>query len=238
MPAKGESFNIAGRTADGDSFTSSSFLGPNGDLDLAIYDDLSTKGSLVGILKIVPGTGPSLGQNSLTGSPTWSRPADPAIKATTYKAGFNAFSLIVTGGRYVPPASNGIVLGKPTPAVANNAGLAFFDGGIGGPPSRADRRVSLIPGTSLTIAASGLTQTNLKISTATGAFSGDFTLLDTHPVTPGAARITRKPTYQGMIVPTPAGPQGHGFFLLQQLPTATFPPPPALPVLSGGVILE
>ena len=238
VPAKGESFTIAGRTADGDSFISSSFLGPNGDLDLAIYDDLSAKGSLVGILKIIPGTGPSLGQNSLTGSPTWSRPADPAVKATTYKAGFNAFSLIVTGGRYVPPASNGIVLGKPTPAVANNAGLAFFDGGIGGPPSRADRRVSLIPGTSLTIAASGLTQTNLKISTATGAFSGDFTLLDTHPVTPGAARITRKPTYQGMIVPTPAGPQGHGFFLLQQLPTATFPPPPALPVLSGGVILE
>jgi hypothetical protein len=130
------------------------------------------------------------------------------------------------------------VLGKPTPAVANNAGLAFFDAGLGGPPSRADRRVSLIPGKSLTIAASGPTLTTLKIATDTGLISGGFTLTDAHPVTPGAKPIVRKPTFQGIIVPTTTGQEGHGFFLLQQLPEPIFPQPAVLPVLSGGVILE
>ena len=55
-----------------------------------------------------------------------------------------------------------------------------------------------------------------------------ITTAKAYSVTPDAARITRKPTCQGIIVPTPAGLQGHGFF----------PQPAALPVLSGAVILE
>lgn len=233
---KGESITIAGQTADGDKFTSSTFLGPDG--DLAIFDELPSKGSLVGILDIAPGSGPGFDDNTLSGSPTWSRPENPAANASTYKAGFAAFSNVVTGGSYVAPTSTQIILGKPTPAVASNAALAFFDGGISGPPSPADRFVSLIPGKSLTIAASGATQTTLKITTATGLFTGGFTLTDAHPVTPGAAPIKRKVTFQGIIVNNASQQEGHGFFLLQQLPQPVFPQPPVLPVLSGGVILE
>lgn len=237
VPLKGESITLAGQTADGDKFTSSTFLGPDG--DLALFDDLPSKGSFVGILDIVPGTGPGFDDNGLTGSPTWSRPENTAANASTYKDGFAAFSTVITGGSYVPPAATAIVLGKSTPAVANNAGIAFFDAGIGGPPSRADRHISLIPGSSVTIAASGLTQTTLKIATATGVFSGGFTLSDAHPITPGAKPIVRKPTFQGIIVRTPGGGQaGHGFFLMQQLPEPVFPQPAVLPVLSGGVIVE
>jgi hypothetical protein len=132
-----------------------------------------------------------------------------------------------------------IVAGKPTPARANNAGLAFFDAGLDDEPSIADRRVSLIPGKSLTIAAAGTTLTTLKIATDTGLISGGFTLTDVHPVTPGAKPIVRKPTFQGIVVRTPSGGQeGHGFFLLQQLPEPVFPQPSVLPILSGAVILE
>jgi photosystem II stability/assembly factor-like uncharacterized protein len=233
VPLKGESFTTSGRTADGDTFTSSAFLGPDG--DLAFFDDLPAKGSLLGMLDIVPGTGPGFDDNTLVGNLTWSRPANTAA---AYAAGFNPFSLIATGGSYISPATTSIVLGKPTPATAGNGALAFFDAGIGGPPSRADRLVSLLPGASLNIAAAGLTQTTLKITPATGAFSGGFTLVDAHPVTPGVKPITRKPTFQGIIVPTPTGHEGHGFFLLQQLPEPVYPQPKVLPTLSGGVILE
>ncbi len=236
VPLKGELFTIAGRTSDGDTFTSSTFLGPDG--DLAIYDDLPFKGSLVGILDIVPGTGPAFNDNTLTGSPSWSRPENTAATASTYKDGFGPITLAVTGGRYVAPLATAIVLGKPTPAVANNAGLAFFDANIEDSAILADRRVSLIPGSSLTIAAFGPAQTTLKITTATGAISGGFTLVDTHPVTPGVPKITRKPLYQGIIVRTPTGLKGHGFYLLQQLPEPIFPQPAVLQILSGGVILE
>jgi hypothetical protein len=147
---RGASFAIAGQTADGDKFTSSTFLGPDG--DLAIYDDLPSKGSLVGILDIVLGAADT---NTLTGSPTWSRPENTATTATTYKAGFTPYGLVIMGGQYAAPAATAIILGKTTPARANNAGLAFFDAGLDDEPSRADRRVSLIPGKSLTIAAFG-----------------------------------------------------------------------------------
>ncbi len=234
---RGESVIVSGQTADGEKFTSSTFLGPDG--DLAIFDELASKGSLAGFLDIVPGTGPGFSNNTLALSPTLSRPESTAASASTYKDGFSPFSTVVTGGTYLPPAANAIVLGKPTPAVANNAAIAFFDAGIGGPPSRADRRISLIPGTSLTIAASGPALTTVKIATATGLFSGSMSLTDAHPVTPGAKPIVRKPTFQGIIVRTQAGPQaGHGYMLLQQLPRPVFPQPAVQPVLSGGVIIE
>jgi alpha-tubulin suppressor-like RCC1 family protein len=233
VPLKGESFPIAGQTADGDKFTSSTFLGPDG--DLAIFDDLPSKGSLAGILDIVPGASDT---NTLAGAPTWSRPENTAATASTYRDGFGPYALVISGGQYAAPAATTIILGKPTPAVANNAGLAFFDAGLD-EPSIADRRVSLIPGKSLTIAASGPTLTTLKIATDTGLISGGFTLTDAHPVTPGVKPIVRKPTFQGIIVRTAAGGQeGHGYFLLQQLPQPIFPQPAVLPMFSGGVILE
>ncbi len=132
VPAKGESFTIAGLTADGEKFTSSSFLGPDG--DVAIYDDLPTKGSLVGILDIVPGTGPSLGQNSLAGAPTWSRPASTAANATTYKDGFTAFSLILTGGRYAPPqATLSCSASPPLPSPTTPASPSSMQASVGHP---------------------------------------------------------------------------------------------------------
>ncbi len=233
VPLKGESFPIAGRMADGDTFTTSTFLGPDG--DLAIFDELAAKGSFVGILDIVLGAADT---NTLAGSPTWTRPASALASASTYRDGFGPLSLVVTGGQYTAPAATAIVLDKPTPARANNAAIAFFDAGLDDEPSIADRRVSLIPGKSLTIAAFGPTLTTLKIATDTGLISGGFTLTDAHPVTPGVKPIVRKPTFQGIIVRTPTGQKGHGFFLLQQLPEPVFPQPAVLPVLSGAVILE
>lgn len=239
VPVKGENVSVTGRTADGDSYTSSAPLGPDG--DLAIFAYLPGMGSLVGNPQINLGTGPAYDDNVLSASDlTWSRAAAPAnakaAAAATYPAGFGPLLLTMEGGRYVAPAGSAIVMAKAPGA--NNASLAFFDAGIGGPPSRADRQLTLTSGATLTIPAAGATLTSLKITTATGVFSGGFTLVDNHPYLSGAAPIKRTVTFQGVIVPTSSGQRGAGYFLLQQLPANVYPAPAVLPILSGGVVIE
>ena len=235
VPPAGTAFTTAGRLADGDTYTSSSLLGPDG--DIAVFTVLPSKGSLVGLLKINLGTGPAFNDNVLTeGTLTWSRPASTSTSASTYKAGFGPLSLTAEGGKYIGPVAPAIVMDKT--AGTDNASLAFFDANIGGPPSRADRLVTLTAGTRLSIAAAGSTLTTLNLTPATGAFSGSFILTDNHPFLTGAPQIKRATTFQGLIVPTTNGPRGQGYFLLQQLPVEVYPQPKVLPVLSGAVVVE
>jgi hypothetical protein len=236
VPQRLDGIHITGKTADGDGFTSSSFLGPDG--DLALFDDLPSRGSLLGILTIIPGTEPGFDDNVLTGTPTWSRPANAAVNVSTYRAGFSAISMVLEGGSYLPPASGTLLLGKSLPPQPDNASLSFLGGGIGGPPSRVDRTVSLVPGAQVIIPATSTFPASLTITTATGIFTGGFTLLDVHPVTPHVAPIRRTVTFQGVISGQGSEQRGRGFFLLQQLPRPVYPQPAVLPVLSGQVLLE
>ncbi|TDU81203.1 uncharacterized protein DUF1573 [Prosthecobacter fusiformis] len=235
VPVNGAAFPLAGKLADGDSYTSSAFIGPDG--DLAVFSTLPSKGTLVGTLQVSLGTGPAYTDNALTGSTlTWSRPASIPTKVNLYKDGFDPIPLTVEGGRYIAPVAPAIVMNKI--AGPNNARLAFFDARITGPPSPADRYLTLTSSASLTLPATGPTLTSLKVASATGIFSGGFTLLDSHPFLFGAAPIKRTSTFQGLIIPTSSGQIGQGYFLLQQLPTDIYPAPTVLPTLSGGVIIE
>jgi hypothetical protein len=95
-----------------------------------------------------------------------------------------------------------------------------------------------VPGAQVIIPATSTFPASLTITTATGIFTGGFTLLDVHPVTPHVAPIRRTVTFQGVITGQGSEQRGRGFFLLQQLPRPVYPQPAVLPVLSGQVLLE
>jgi hypothetical protein len=58
-----------------------------------------------------------------------------------------------------------------------------------------------------------------------GAFSGRFTLAEANLCSPRPPVITRRASYQGLIVRSKVGaewvPQGIGYFILPQLPNQT-----------------
>lgn len=229
---KGESVTFVGKMPDGDSFTSSGFLGPDG--ELAIFQALPSGGSLIGLTGIMLGRSPDYLDNRLSAGPlTWNRPASTALRAAVYKGGFSILPMVISGGLYTAPAS--VVMNRPAGPVA--AWLSFSAAGLPS-PSPADRWLPLSAGATLSISPAGLAQTSAKLARATGAFSGSFLLRDVHPVTPSASRIQRKADFQGLIIPLPEGQSGRGYFLLEQLPTDVFPPPPVLPQLSGAASID
>jgi len=243
VPADGKEFVVAGSLPDGDAFTSSTFLGPQG--EVSIHALLPAKGTLTGHQEI--GLGATNAQNSFVNSLpmdlSWSRPASTLATATTYKAGFDAKNVGLIGARYtfiVPPSSiqqPAIVLGKA--AGPNNANLMFTDANIS---TVADGPLRLIPSkVKFTTPLIGPTLRTMTLDPVTGKFTGNFTLTDTHPFLSGAPLIVRKVTFQGIIVQLPdqlfGSGGGRGFFLLQQLPQNVIPAPTVLPVLSGSVQL-
>lgn len=229
---KGEGITTAGKLPDGDSFTSSTFLGPDG--DLAFFAPLPSGGSLTGAAGILPGTAPAYDDNSVApGDLTWDRPATSNSKAAVYKDGFYPTGMILTGGLYKVPGP--VIMNRVAGPQA--AYIRFTEAGLAS-PSRADRFLPLAAGASVSIPAQSNQGTSVKLDRNTGAFSGSINLLDVHPVTPSAPRILRSENFQGLIIPTAAGHVGRGWFLLPQLPTDVFPPPPVLPELSGAVRIE
>ncbi len=229
---KGESISITGRTPDGESFTSTCFLGPDG--DFAVFSLLKSKGSLHGTTGILLGTSPTFTDNSVaSGEVTLSRAASSDAKSNIYPAGFSAQPVSLSGGSYSVQGS--VVMNRP--AGPDAAYLSFMEAGLFY-PSPAARWLPLSAGASLNLLPTGAAATSVKLDRTTGAFSGQFTLTDVHPVTPSAARIVRKVSFQGLLIPTPTGHRGRGHFLLQQLPTPVFPPPPVLPTLSGAAFVE
>lgn len=237
VPLRGELFATAGKLADGDGYTYSAFLGP--EADIAMFTVLPGKGTLSGKLKVNVGTAPTYSDNVLTaGDLVWTRPYNPLSSANLYRYGFYEVPLIAEGGRYSVPVAPALAMGKV--AGANNAFVSFYEAGIdSGGSSPADRFLTLIPGATVVNAAAGPALTSFTLTNATGLFTGGFTLLDNRPSQiSGPALIKRSAIYQGIVVPTPDGLQGRGYFLLPKLPPNTLPTPTVLPILSGGVLVE
>jgi len=70
----------------------------------------------------------------------------------------------------------------------------------------------------------------VSISTATGVFTGSFSLVDA--LTGLAAKTTRNVTFSGILRQAPEGETavGSGFFLLPALPSATTTEQPSLQI--------
>lgn len=204
IPTRGLT-KIAGRTADGTAFTSSSALGKNG--ELLIYQSLyKAPGTFCGILNIADNL-----TQTISGSLTWSKPLQTS--GALYRTGWNTpIALpLVKGGRYRPAAGASLPL-DVLPSEESNATLALRDGGIaafGSNPRNAD--VSIFNANTVGIDS----PSRLSINNRTGLISGSF------PLANGADKRTA--TFSALLIPTgnlaaPFASTGIGHFIL---PTTT-----------------
>lgn len=242
--AKDGKLTLSGRTADGDKITGASFVGVNG--KIVVFQTMYTplKGSLVGDLLIEAANVADATDNTLTGDVKWARPADVKSKTRTYIAGFgmpdtpeaNPVSLEASGAVYVKPAGTALVLDLPAPTTLD---LDFRHGGLleADAMARIDASVILTAGNKITQPSPATTaQTKLaSIAAATGAFTGTFALSDPDPLG-GSKPISRKVTFQGMMIKDGADKVGVGFFLLPELPE-TGETPTTTPILGGEIEL-
>lgn len=203
----------AGKLADGTTVSGSTTLWPAG--EIPIFQTLySGKGSMLG----APQISTSTVLRTLGGTLSWSKKAQVT---RAYADGFDATSLNVHGGAYVPPEEGEIVNGLADVALGHvNADITFNKGGIETAAMFASlhQQFRLTSAGTATFAAAALNPATIKItslSEATGVFAGTFSLIDPGPV-------TRAVTFEGVLLYE--GQEGAGYFLLPQLPV-----PPALP---------
>lgn len=218
---------LTGKLPDNSAFTTSCFVGPNG--EGLIYQSLyASKGTFAGTLGISP-----YDDDLVWGTANWFKPPSPAsARDTIFASGIGPLDVSIRGAVYVPPQPGQLVLGLESNP--GDAWLGFDDGGLDEIFVVALRVVNPSP--------SGLTNTVvvpdnayklklLVLNAATGAFSGTF-------VEPNAtAALNRTVSFQGQIVTDEMGLRGVGFFLLPELPV----PPQTLattPKQSGRVIFQ
>jgi hypothetical protein len=203
IAAKGQA-RIAGRTADGSAFTTSTALGRDG--NLLIYQVLyKVPGTFMGQLALLNNSA-----QSVIGTATWSKP--PQTSGSLYRAGWNpVLPLAIIGGRYRPVAGATLPLDASITG-GNNAQVDLSDGGIdafGPNPLRFD--IQILSATRL-ITPSPL---KLTINNKTGVIGGRL------PLANGNDR--RIATLNGLLIPlgntsSAFATKGYGHFTL---PTPT-----------------
>jgi len=204
IPARGLT-KIAGLTADGTAFTSSSALGKNG--ELLIYQSLyKAPGTFCGILNIADNL-----TQTISGNLTWSKP--PQTSGALYRAGWNTpiALTLVKGGRYRPAAGASLPM-DVLPSPLANATFSLRDGGIADFGSNPRAQNVFINGVSTVGTGVPL---RLSINNKTGLISGSL------PLTNGTDKRTA--TFSALLIPTgnlaaPFASTGIGHFTL---PTTT-----------------
>eukprot|EP01031_Cornospumella_fuschlensis_P043531 gene43531-53222_t len=228
---------IGGKLADGSALATTTFVGPAG--QILIYQSLyGGKSTYTGIVTLTKNA--TRNNNTLTGAATWSKPAAPTD--LLYPAGFQTTDCLIAGGALPALPSGGVIMGLPN-NTPENARLEF----TGSVPAPEAAEFD-IPAAIYNPAATGLTnkatlptflsggnpnKTALsKITGATGAFGGDFTL-------PGATpALARKATYEGQIVHIGGVYLGYGYYLLSELPTVPGQTLATTPKHAGRVLLR
>lgn len=221
---------LAGRLADGESYTCTSHLNPA--LNAPIYQTLYTtteKGSIVGLIGLDFTSLAPLEAIADTSHVDWMRPLDTRPNARVYKPGFGPLTMGAEGARYTAPAVAELpmALSAPTGSPLRNAHL-FFDLVLGSDPLgiNADVTLNIKKGGATTVNAPNPKSVTFSMVPATGTFKGTYTTKDNDPrppVSPAATRpqITRKVDFQGMVVTEQnTVTTGHGFFLRDALPKA------------------
>jgi hypothetical protein len=237
---------VAGKLADGTTFTSSSRLGPNG--EMVIFQN-NAKGSLVGATSIQTGTTLIFGgstivpDNTLSGSVSWAR---PATTDRTYAAGFSPLTLSVVGGTYLRPEAGKNMLGMTLVGSGpndnlQNVAITFAGGGIGALPSRADTLINLRHRT-ISFERFIPPLIAMTFNDSLGTFGGTFTLTDSTPLVQPSGRLVRAVPFEGLVVKDDGGLVGAGFFLMPQMPfinsSGRIVPANQTPILSGSVLME
>ena len=236
---------VSGRTADGYPVATAGVLGPTG--QVLIYQSLYTiAGSFAGQVNVDLNNAVVL---PATGTVSWSHPRN-AIANRTYVSGWPQapVALTVIGGKYYAPLSPGIFMGLPDNSAngdTTNAQLDFSGGGVPSalppvtvPPSLSAIQITAAGAVITPTGSLNPTSTSLIITPKTGAFTGTFTLTN--------SGVSRKVTYQGLVVPITSTPVlldgvGYGYFLLPKLADPSAVPPTTAatsPIQSGLVVLE
>ncbi len=224
---------LVGKTGDGETISGSAFISETG--EVAVFQPLyKTKptGSLLGKLQLDKSTLENDdNDNRITGSLNWLRPETTTANARVYKDGFGPLDVMAFGGRYLPVP---LVLGLEEIGNVNVDFSAFSLSGA--EPSRnPDAIFNIGIKNKITLVGGSATMTTLKADAAKGTYSGKFTLEDNNPLSV-PPKLKRPVTYQGLVVPTPSGLRGYGYFLLPQLPSNLVSPattPTTSPILSG-----
>lgn len=202
-------------------------------------------GSLLGSLQIDHSDSNRLNSSTIS----WLKKAQSRF-TQRFMAGFGPLDLVVRGGPYAIPAKGTVAMGLTVGAP--NAELRFADGGAPDPTTRLDvAEIELKPGhpAPLVITAANPGLVKLRVypgvgtsftAGSTGSFSGTFSLKDVDTSIALQPLRTRAATFYGMIVDDGSGPQGYGWFILPEMPSAG---PPATTTrnsreLSGNVLLS
>ena len=227
---------LAGMLPDGTAYTMGTFAGASGDIPL-YTPQYAGKGSVMGLLKLNEDPVSSWANNFITGAPTWYKGVDSASRS--YADGIALMTLNADGGKYAAPTGTGIVMGlRPG---AGNAKMLFTGANVASASKHPSVDFSVTAPAKVTAPSINPAATTLVFDPAKGLFSGQFTLVDSDLTVTPHVNVTRVVPYNGIII-RPGGSstvmEGHGFFNLAQMPTATPKTTPTTsPKLSGLVTI-
>jgi sugar lactone lactonase YvrE len=241
--------------ADGTAVTGSSILGATYDNyyynEIPIYSMLYTNtGSTQGWLTVstdyfMQPTGVAGTQSQVKTSPYmmnyvdgclgWMKVAPASSSVRNYRYGIRRHGMSVTG-EMIPSASPGSgLVSQYFPGSSSNALLEFNEGGLSPSFSQA---FTLNSDFTVGMPSSSRSLT-FKFNASTLRFDGTFKLSDSNPVSGASpSTVNRNVSYNGVFLRRTG--RGHGFFLLEQLPSAGPPvtTPTTSPIFSGRVILR
>lgn len=248
--AKDGKLTTAGKLADGEGYTSATYAGPHG--QILVFQVLPTsKGSILGTLDIDAGDDGLLDDDGLTGTVSWSRPAN--AKSRLYPAAFGPVDLTAFGARFTPPVAPDLILDLVVGV--DKAKLTFADGGLAGSvidPNVAEFDVIAGNKAVLPPLLSAENPGSVKItalSATTGIFTGTFLVEDDElrGGTFAGKKIKRAANFSGILTHDGTAKIGAGHFLLPELPQdadpVAVPPIKATTtatslMLSGSVLIE
>jgi hypothetical protein len=201
---------IIGKSADGQPLTSSTTMGPNG--ELALYaTQYANKGTLLGTLTVDEDEDGLFMGNDVSGSLTWLKPAG---KGRIYAAGFGPVDLAAEGGYLGAATKRPVILGLPATGAFD---MVFESAGVDASATDAD-----VTGALWTEAykadfsdAVNAGKVALKVNKSTGAVTGSLTLTETTP-----PLVRKGIKFQGQVVRMSDGQvKAAGYFLLPQIAT-------------------
>lgn len=173
--------------------------------------------------------------NYVDGCLGWMKIAPASSTVRNYRYGIRRHGVTVMG-EMIPSTHPGSgVVDQFFPGTSSNALLQFNEGGLSPSFSQA---FTLNSDFTVGMPSNGKSLT-FKFNAATLRFDGTFKLSDSNPV-PNAspATVNRNVSYNGVFLRRTG--RGHGFFLLEQLPSSGPPvtTPTTSPIFSGRVMLE
>ncbi|MEN3941081.1 Ig domain-containing protein [Prosthecobacter sp. SYSU 5D2] len=214
---------IIGKSADGQTLTSSTTMGPHG--ELALYaTQYANKGTMLGTLTVDEDEDGLFMGNDVSGSLTWLKPAG---KGRVYAAGFGPVDLVAEGGYLGTATKRPVVLGLPA---TGSFSMAFEGAGVEASATNPDVTGALWTEKYKADFSDAVNagKVTLKVNKATGAVTGSLTLTETTP-----PLVRKGVKFMGQVVRMSDGQiKAAGYFLLPQIATDG-QKPNATPILSG-----